>query len=339
VSVLRRPRNDIEAEAAEWVIRLDESRPLPADERYALDCWLAKNPAHKAAFEYAQCIWSDLAALKTAPGELARDTVRYDHGSPIVPFRRHRITRGMVLRAASVVALVVVATGLGAFWFGDPILMLEADYRTAPGESRRVTLVDGSIVQLNTDSAMAVHFDGQERRVELLSGKAYFTVAPLQGAESRPFVVGSTNGSARALGTQFQVNREGDGTDVTVAEHKVQVSMAESGDGPDFVLLSPGQAVHYDHASGLGPVTQTDVGRATAWRRGQLVFDRVRLADVVAELSRYRRGRIIIADTNLADRKVSGVFETADLDEALASITQELKMRTAALPPFVTVLY
>jgi transmembrane sensor len=337
--VLRRRRNETAAEAAEWVIRLEGSRKLPPEERYALDCWLEQDPAHKAAFDHAQSTWISLAALKAAPGELARDIVPPDHRSPIVPFLRHRAAGRMMLRAATVLALVVVATGLGAFWFGDPVLMLEADYRTAPGKTGVVTLADGTVVQLNAASALAVRFDGRERRVELLSGEAYFTVAPVEGAETRPFVVESTNGSARALGTQFQVSREGDGTDVTVAEHQVQVSMVETGDGPGFVVLSSGQAVHYDHASGFGPVTQTDLGKATAWRRGELVFDKVRLADVVAELSRYRRGRIIIADAGLADRRVSGVFHTADLDQALASITQALKLRTAALPPFVTVLY
>ena len=104
-------------------------------------------------------------------------------------------------------------------------------------------------------------------------------------------------------------------------------------------MLSPGQSIRFDRASGIGTVTQTDLDGATAWRRGRLIFDKVPLADVVTALNRYRRGRIVIADAGLADRRVSGVFETTDLAGALASITRELGVRIAALPPFVTVLY
>ena len=89
-------------------------------------------------------------------------------------------------------------------------MILEADYHTAPGESRSMMLADGSAVQLDTDIALAVRFNGQERKVELLSGEASFTVAPMQGAETRPFVVEVANGMARALGTQFMVDRKSD---------------------------------------------------------------------------------------------------------------------------------
>jgi transmembrane sensor len=217
--------------------------------------------------------------------------------------------------------------------------MLAASYRTAPGERSRVTLDDGSLVQLGTDSALALAFDARQRRVVLLAGEAYFAVAPMTGSETRPFVVEAAGGTATALGTQFMVDRRGDGMTVTVAEHTVRVAAAQAGNATRAVVLSPGETVRYDRVAGLGMVAKANIDRATAWRRGRLVFDEVPLSEVVAELNRYRRGPIVLADGDFRDRRVSGVFDTADLDAALRAITREMGLKTATLPPFVTILY
>ncbi len=328
--VLGRQRNEIEAIAAEWVVRLGGG-PLPGDERRVLEGWLAADPAHAAAFDRARTVWAELGALKAYPGALLRDAA--PAGDP-----RRRVRTGL-LRAAAAAVLLSVFGGTAAFWAGNPLLALAADYRTAPGEVRSVMLADGSTVELDADSALAVHFTGQERRVELLMGEAYFTVAPMQGAETRPFVVAAMNGAARALGTQFMVEREGGQAQVTVAEHQVQVSARTADEGQRSVVLSPGQTVRYDREGGIGAVSRVDLGQATGWRHGRLIFDKVPLAAVVAELNRYRRGRIVLAAAGLADRRVSGVFETGDLSGALNAITRELGVRTVALPPFVTILY
>jgi transmembrane sensor len=337
--MLGRRQSAIEAKAAEWIIRLGEG-PLRDEQRRTLDQWLAECPAHASAFDRARSTWADLGALQAVPGALLDDVAPPRHRSSVGYAGWYQPVRVTMRRAAAVVALLAVGTGFAAFWFGNPLLILEADYRTAPGESRSVTLADGSNVQLATNSALAVHFDRQERRITVLSGEAYFTIAPMQGTETRPFVVEAANGTAKALGTQFMVDHEGDETQVVVAEHQVQVSATTPGRSEaSSVVLSPNQAVHYDRVFGIGAVTQTDLDQATAWRRGRLVFDKVSLADVIAQLNRFRRGRIVIADADLARRSVSGVFEIADLNAALATIARELGLRTAALPPFVTVLY
>ena len=333
--MFRRRQGEIEAKAAEWLVRLG-GKPLRDEERESLGQWLGANPAHAAAFHHAEATWADLGLLKDAPGALL-DDIAPELRRAGIPVGRRRIASAAILQVAAVVVLAIAGAGFVAFF---PLLLLEADYRTAPGEVRSVTLADGSTAQLDSDSALAVRFDGQERRVELLSGKAYFTVAPIHGGETRPFVVQAANGIAKALGTQLMVDREVDGAEITVAEHRVQVSAPSRDDGgPASVVLLPGQRVHYDGVSGMGAVTPSDLDQATAWRRGRLIFDKARLGDVVAKLNRYRHGWIIVADASLADRRVSGVLETADVAGALASIAQELKARTATLAPFVTILY
>lgn len=331
-------RDDIEATAAEWVIRLGGD-PLTPDERQALDRWLAGHPDHQAAFDYARSTWGELTALRRAPGSLADDFVPPPSNASNVARLRARSRPRVWMQAGALAAAVLLAVGLGVTWLGDPVTMLAADYRTAPAETRTVTLPDGSEVDLGPDSAVVLHFDDRERRIELLAGIVHVTAAPMDGDEGRPFVVEAANGVARALGTRFVVDRMPDAVQVTVTEHRVAVAVLPVSDPADAVTLSPGQSVRYDRSVGLGPVLNVNLNHAAAWRRGRLVFDRVPLAEVVAELNRYRHGRIVIADAALRERAVSGVFETTRLDEALASIARELGVRTAAVPPFVTLLY
>ena len=243
-------------------------------------------------------------------------------------------------RGAGMAAICLAAViGVSNFWYGSPMTMMVADYRTLPGEQRSVTLPDGSVVDLSSASAIALHFSDHERRVELLEGAAYFTAAPKAGGENRPFVVEGAEGTATALGTQFVVDRLSDAVEVTVIEHEVRVDLTDPEHQSASAVLAPGQSVQYSARTGLGKVKEKDIELAAAWRQGKLVFDRVPLADVVAELNRYRRGRIVVGNPTLANRTVSGVFSTKDLDRALATITHELGIRSASVPPLVTLLY
>ncbi|MCB8877671.1 FecR family protein [Acidisoma silvae] len=315
-------QTDIASHAAAWVIRLGGA-PLTAAEHQAFDLWLAQSPDHVAAFTQAEQLWGEARALKSAPGQ-----------------PRHSLPQARLPRAGRLpltsAGLALALFGLGAawFWFGDPTTILAADDRTGPGEIRTVRLTDGSQVQLDTDSAIAVDFTTRQRSVRLLSGDAYFTAAPVAGSEHRPFVVAAGQGSAQALGTQFMVAHEPDGGQVTVIEHKVRVAAAGA-----EVTLSPGQAVRYDAAHGLEPVEKVNLEQVTSWRDGRLVFDNQPLSQVIAVLNRYRRGRILIANNRLAALRVSGVFTTSDLSGALSAISQETGARTAAMPPFITLLY
>ncbi len=337
----RDDKEQIEAEAAEWVIRLGGD-PLDGQQRAAFERWRSQSADHARAFEFAQNTWGDLAGLREAPGSLSLDALSSGSG-PERAFAEAGVPRAPrvpLWRGAGIGALcLAVVIGISSFWYGSPITMMIADYRTLPGERRSVTLPDGSIVDLSSSSAIALHFSDHERRVELLEGAAYFTAAPKAGAEKRPFVVEGADGTATALGTQFVVDRLSDAVEVTVIEHEVRVNLDDPARQSASAILAPGQSVQYSARTGLGQVQEKDVELAAAWRQGKLVFDRVPLADVVAELNRYRRGRIVVGNPTLANRTVSGVFETSDLDRALETITQELGIRSASVPPLVTLLY
>lgn len=319
--------DEIGMRAAEWVARLDGSA-LSDEEQHALRSWLEADPDHRAAFEEAGSTWRELSLLRHDPGPL-RD---------LLPPRGRTSLGRRAGRFGIIVGLLILAAGVARYQLGDPWLLAAADFQTAPGELRTVTLADGSSVELGPASAIAVAFDAGERRVKFLTGEAFFAVAPRTGQEPRPFVVEAAGGTTTALGTKFVVEQAGTGAEVLAIEHQVEVSMHQNGERQG-VVLSPGQEVSYSSEKGMGKVHVRDMEVATAWRRGMLVFNGAPLGEVVETLNRYRKGRIVILDETLSRRRVSGVFATNDLRDAIETITSELGIGAKSIYPFITVLY
>ncbi len=327
------PQTTDEAAAA-WVIRQEQGPLSPAEQR-ALEAWLARNDAHRAAYAFAQGAWKQLDRLRDEPGRFASDFAAM---MPVqtASRRNSRLAGGIAALAASIVIAVTGAT----IWFGNPLTRLQADFATAPAEIASVVLADGSRVDLAPDSAITLDFTENERHVTLLAGSAYFTVASQAVAGNRPFVVragdGAGMGSIRALGTQFAVERAADTINVIVTEHSVEVVAPLKGRDSRATVIGEGQGITYD-AGGLQLPRGVKAEQATVWHRRRLVFDRQTVAEVAAELSRYRRGQILVRSPALAQKQFSGVLDIGDVDGALRIVAEELKAEVTLLP-FVAVL-
>jgi transmembrane sensor len=231
--------------------------------------------------------------------------------------------RPVVGVAAALFVAVVLVWGVG--YVPD----LFSDYATNAGEQERVVLADGSRVTLNTKSAIKVDFSDRQRRVELVRGEAYFEVEP---DPERPFVVAARGGSTRAVGTAFNVASWGDRTAVTVTEGSVEVELA----GLQSVRVGAGSQAHYS-AEGLSEVEPADLG-ALAWQRRQIVFVQQPLSQIIEQVNRYRRGRIIILNAALRARVFTGVLEVVPPDAALESLEKALDLRVTSFTPYLIVL-
>lgn len=294
-------------EAVDWFVRRDAGPFSEAEER-SFEAWLAADPAHGAAYREIERIWSDAERLPvTAP-----------------PRPQSRFRQGAAMAVAASLLLLVLV-GL------DVPTRLQADARSGVGETKTVTLPDGSTAMLNTASAIAVDYTADERRVRLLSGEAAFTVARDAG---RPFRVEASGGLSTALGTVFLVRALDDGATVTVLESRVAVALAGG-----KAVLAPNQRVSYAADRGLGPVESVDARAAMAWRRGKLIFADRRLGEVIEELNRYHLGEIRILDPALAERKVSGVFETRDPVAAVDALESSLGLRSTRLSDLLILLH
>lgn len=271
--------------------------------------WKAISADHARAAGRAEELWEGVApALKG--GQKSR-------GNKTIP---------VLLALAVALASVALAAGV----FGPPAASFFADYSTATGEIRTVTLRDGSEVDL--DSGTSFDVDVSDRTVTLYTGQIHVAVKP---DPEHPFTVVAGGGRISALGTAFDVRRDGDRTTVVVTEHAVRVTYFYQGQ-LQSVELAAGDMVSFSPA-GLAGARKADVTALTAWRRGELIFNGRPLGDVVAEMDRYQRGKIIVLDDEIGRLRVTGSFETADAKSFLKSIELALPVRVTEFPGFALI--
>ncbi|MBB2962842.1 FecR family protein [Methylobacterium sp. R2-1] len=289
-------------EAALWVARLSSADATEAD-RTAFEAWRAADPAHAEAFAEMDA-WR--RTMKRAPDP-----------------RQRRVPKGLTALAAAI--------GLAGL-LGDPLGWVDrmrADAWTDRGRIEMTTLPDGSRVDLNTDTALALRFTPGERGVALLRGEAVFDVVPDAG---RPFIVRGNGVRARAVGTRFFVRVDGSAVPVGVAEGRVDVA-TEAGE----TRLQAGEvAVRGEDGQ---PVARTsDVARALAWREGKLTVSGQPLSHILNELERYRRGRILLVDYSLGSRRFSGTLDLRDTDAALDVLAAAMELRLTRLTPLLVLV-
>ncbi len=328
------PEQAIREQAAEWAVLLDAGCLSP-EQMQALAEWRDSDPRHARALEFARSTWADLGRLGSLDGPASSAPRAAAAVVRPVSGRRRRSRLRWVANSAAVLLLAVFAVDRGP----ELVLHMSADYVAGVGEVRKVTLPDGSKVDLDSGSAISLAYSDSERRVKLLAGDAVFDAAPISEREKRPFVVEYAGASTRALGTRFVVGGEGQGGWVGMLEHSTRVSLGERPlKGIAEQVLTEGQSLRYDHAQGIRPWPEQDPLRASAWQRGLLLFEREPLADVVAQINRYRGGHVLIGDSSLARREVSGMFRLDNLDQSLVMLTDELKVKRVDLPG-LTLIY
>jgi len=207
--------------ALEWLLRLRNDSDANTSAQF--EAWLRQDPRHAVEFRALQTLWEGpefRGAVRSLPANLPAE---------LAPRSRH-------WRRAAAVALVVVL-GAAALHTGDFLLELRADARTDIGEMREVTLPDGSLMTLNSDSAVALDFDGGRRAVTLLRGEAYFDVTH---DPAHPFHVKGGFGGAEVKGTAFSFRREADRDEIVLQRGRLEVG-CDCAD-PARLTLLPEQA-------------------------------------------------------------------------------------------------
>ncbi|WP_165828942.1 FecR family protein [Caulobacter radicis] len=284
--------------------------------------WLAAGPGRTEAAAEADYILSLIGAA-TAPEVNTTFQPRRRRGASAVAAPRRRTWK----IPAAVAACLVLALGTGVAL--ETLAPADPNRLVAQiGEVRRQVLADGSAVTLNTGAVLDVRYGPEGRRVRLVKGEAFFDVVH---DPSRPFVVESRAGSARVLGTAFDVRLAGDKARVSVLRGAVRVEPAS---GQGAAVLRAGQGAWLDGAAPKALALE-DPAAVDAWRRGRLVVYHRPLSEVVDEIGRYKRGKVFVRGQALAARPVSGVFDVARPDAAIDALAVSLDLRTARLGGFV----
>jgi transmembrane sensor len=280
------PAPEIRAEAAAWVARLHADDRDAADEA-AFRAWLGASPAHAAAFEAVDRMWSDVGGLT-------------DLRTGRVAVRRPAAVLGRRVLLAGV-GLLAVTGGSALFWRSASAKVYETDV----GEQKHVALDDGSQLFLDAQTRISVAFSDTERTVDMQYGRANFRVVP---DLKRPFVVEAAQSRIIATRCNFDVRCEDGQVQVVLIHGEAAVKPAASPDGQGQTLRSGERLVASNDVEKLD---KPDLTRVLAWQSGYAMFDKEDLAQAVEEMNRYSTARLEV-DPSVAGLKVSGVYRVGD---------------------------
>ena len=313
-----------EEQASLWAARLDGS-VLSAEQRIALDAWLAADPVHRALLSHYCQFSADLEQqlpLLAGIRELSAEVQPSLETAQPHPWLRWPLMASVALTAAAAVALV--------FWLARPKSQFE-NLATPVAHRSTLTLADGTRVELNARTSLRIEIDGDRRRARLSSGEVFFAV---HKDPNRPFFVETPAGSVRVTGTQFAVRTESPGTyEVTVTEGAVQARPGDT-DGHAVTPVALAAGDRFTARAGVVSVqalSPTALDNALAWRQGQAVFDGVPLHEALARFARYH-GRKITAAPEAAGLPVGARFSLDDLDGFFAALPDVLPVKVTHNP-------
>ncbi|CAI0852255.1 fec operon regulator FecR [Serratia liquefaciens] len=289
--------------AAQWFALLCDEN-VTEHQRQQWQAWHQQNEDHRWAWQRVEALQSQLQGV---PGKFSYRTL--DQAG-----RQSTLDRRTLLKS------LLLLLGVGGSWLGfqSPLgRELRADYRTATGEIKPIVLSDGSQLVLNTASAVDVRYSAEKRLILLHSGE----ISLITGRDDRPFWVESRQGAMRALGTHFLVRENDDQTQLTVLEHAVEAQLAQF--PQEKRRVNAGEQISF---SAVAFGQQQAAGNGDSWTRGVLSVSQWRLDQVLAELARYRHGRLD-CDPAIAGLRVSGSFPLKEPDRALLLLSQTLPIR------------
>lgn len=290
-------------QAAEWMARV-WSDDTSDEVRAACAQWRASAPEHEHAWRRLQTVEEKLLGL---PRDVAQHTLREPAANAYLARRR----------AMQVLGLIVTAGGAGLLAHDSEAWWLAvADHSTRTGQIRHITLPDGTKVVLDTATALDVRFDAEQRLLVLHAGEILITTAADPSGAHRPFRVRTRDGMLQARGTRFTVRQSADSSRVAVFEGAVEVRPRLH--PAEMTLLDAGNGATFSAERTNAPAAVRDTD--SDWSRGVLVVEAMRLADFVAELSRYRVG-LLRCTPEVGELRVSGVFSLQDTDRALDNLT------------------
>jgi len=338
----------VDEEALAWLVRLDGDKPLSVSEEKVFEEWLSRSPAHREALKSLNVFWAHCNVL----GELVEPT-------SVTEICKKRTLSYFFMfssfgRAAT--AMVFIVGLVLTNWFGSQgITDSNGLYSTVVGQQKTIMLVDGSQMQLNTNSQIQVDYNTGFRNIRLLQGEVHFEVAK---DKSKPFRVYAGNGRVQAVGTAFNVYLKKGDVDVFVTEGEVALAsilpvalstlhsdiqnessndkskvnvlgIAVAGQGvtlKTIQIMSQGKEKDISEVQFVTELVLTNVNdqkpinALLAWRKGLLIFSGESLEEVVEEISRYIPVSIEIVDPELRKIQIGGQIRVADTDSMFKAL-------------------
>lgn len=345
-------RRLIAEQAAQWHVVNSQGELDPQQSREFMR-WLRTSPVHVAEYLTIAGLARDLAAVASENRESLDDVLAAKHEPVRLPVmantadatnrdgkpslqnhrvrRRHRARPGggarrKRLRRGALAATLVLVAGaafLASSWFASRPTV--RTFATRHGQMRSLKLPDGSVMKLDSDSAVTIGFNRTARRVTVDRGQVFFKVVD---DPQRPFSVRVGSALIRDIGTTFDVYRRARNTTITVATGHVQVwhvahtqprgwtgrwlpwlESEHEPQGTMLVQIGPGQQVKVDKGGQVASLARVDVPSAFAWMRGRIVFDNQTVASIATEFNRYNGVKINVKSHRVGALRISGAFD------------------------------
>lgn len=293
------------AEDAAGFLVLLESGSASAEDQARLQRWREQSTHHEQTWQKAQGLRQRFSSL---PPELAMASLdRPDRG------------RRSVMKRALIVAALLPAGWLLAQQ--TPVAALRADLRTASGGRRDLRLPDGSLLQLDTATALNMDLEQGRRSLSLIEGEMALNMA----SNAPAMTINTQQGQVLADGAELCVRQYGQSCQVSVWRGSVQLIAQH---GPSMQLKAGQRAtMSAESITSVQPFDTLQPG----WRQGVLSVENQPLGRFLEDLSRYRPG-ILRWEPALESLKVTGTFRLDDTDKILfllaASLPLQVQTRT-----------
>lgn len=346
--------------ARKWYLTLEENG---ADEQILsrFNDWAGEAPSHRRAFEAVIDFWSriemmpEIEKMRAAGPDNGESFFPVPKGTNhpggsevvnIIPGKPAEYSAGrwpLWRNLSGAAAVFIICALMVSFYI---TYLPQGTYRTQTGAQQVVHLPDGTVVYLNTNTKIHMDYSDDIRRVVLLEGEARFEVA---ADKNRPFIVVTSRGEVRAVGTSFNIYDSEDAVEIIVFEGTVAVNRprdkrrenrGENDISGKAVLVTGGKRiVAFDNRlSVVRAADELEIIQKNAWREGKLVFRGQKLSQVIAEMARYTHRKIIIADDALKDMKLGGAFDIEDVDALLHAIEDAFPVRIIRFTPYIAVI-
>ena len=289
------------ADAAQWHVELTADSNTDKTQQ-AWQSWLSKQPENQWAWQQLEKLQQQ---LKQLPGDLAFNSLKSDVEEQSSNARRNLLK--------SIAGIGVISSSSGLAWQYSPASLMLADHHTGKGEIREVQLADGSIIMLNSASAINVDFSEVERRISLQQGEIMISTS--SNNDIRPFYVQTRQGLLKPLGTRFSVHQQKDRSILSVFEHQVKASLPNK----QQTICTAGNKLIFSQTN-FEPLLPIVDGE-DAWIQKKLIINDMPLDSFINELARYRLG-IIRVEPGLAKYHISGTFDLTNTDQTLMAVTR-----------------
>ena len=290
------------------LIVADLKNSVSKSDKEKLNSWVEESSVNAQEYYEIRVAWEKSGKVKTLVSiKLDEEWVLLKE--KLIPSRRINWSQWAV--AASVAMLIGFSS---VFYFSknsDGLTeFTNVEYISETGK-KTISLADGTIVNLNTNSALTIAQNfGEKTRTVKLNGEAFFNVAKNPNV---PFVVITDKAKTKVLGTAFNINTSSKTTKIQVEHGKVSFSGQKNS-----LILEKEMSAESDE-NGMVTRGVYDINNF-AWRTGVLKFKNKPLNEVINTIQ-IHFGVFIASKENLSDYKLTATFDNLKIENVLEEIS------------------